>query len=256
MLEDTMVEQATLNHGMFADTLLETSWAHHSRRGWTTLTSFGVQMVALGFLLLIPILSTVGVPPARTTVSTPISLGRPDPGPAPQPHGRQNTGVQIVPFTGRIVAPGRIPTTIPNNDDGAQVGSVGDPSPVGDYVGSGPGLPIPFTGGTHPVMPVAAAPTVRPFRTSSMLQGSLIHRVDPTYPPMARAARIQGTVVLAAVIAKDGTMENLRLISGHPLLVHAAIDAVSQWRYKPYILNDEAIEVETQITVNFVLGGN
>jgi periplasmic protein TonB len=73
---------------------------------------------------------------------------------------------------------------------------------------------------------------------------------------MARAARIQGPVVLAAIISKDGTIENLRLISGHPLLVHSAIDAVSQWRYKPYILNDEAIEVETQITVNFVLGGN
>jgi periplasmic protein TonB len=136
------------------------------------------------------------------------------------------------------------------------VGPGGDPNPVGLYVGSGLGLPIPFTGGTRPVMPVVATPAVRPFRTSSMLQGSLIRRVDPAYPPMARAARIQGTVVLAAVIAKDGTMENLRLISGHPLLVQAAIGAVSQWRYRPYILNDVAIEVETQITVNFVLGGN
>jgi periplasmic protein TonB len=251
-----MVEQATLDHGMFADTLLETSWAHHSRRGWTTLTSFGAQALAIGFLLLIPILSTVGVPPARTSVSTPISLSPVDPGPAPQPRVTRSTGIQVVPYAGPIMAPSRIPTTIPNSDNGGQMGSGGDPNPVGLYVGSGPGLPIPFTGGARPVMPVVATPAVRPFRTSSMLQGSLIRRVDPTYPPMARAARIQGTVVLAAVIAKDGTMENLRLISGHPLLVQAAIGAVSQWRYKPYILNDEAIEVETQITVNFVLGGN
>ena len=63
-------------------------------------------------------------------------------------------------------------------------------------------------------------------------------------------------MVLVAVISKAGTIENLRTLSGHPLLVPAAIDAVRQWRYRPYILNDEAIEVETQITVNFILGGN
>ena len=76
------------------------------------------------------------------------------------------------------------------------------------------------------------------------------------YPPLARSVRVQGAVVLAALIGKEGTIENLRLVSGHPMLVPAAIAAVSQWRYRPYILNGEAIEVETQITVNFVLSGN
>jgi protein TonB len=80
--------------------------------------------------------------------------------------------------------------------------------------------------------------------------------VQPVYPPLARSARIQGSVVLEALIGRDGTMQNLKLISGHPMLVPAAIDAVSQWRYRPYILNGDPIEVETQITVNFVLGGN
>lgn len=89
-----------------------------------------------------------------------------------------------------------------------------------------------------------------------MLQGSLIRRAEPVYPAIARAARIQGPVVLYAIISKDGTIENLRLISGRPMLVQAALAAVSQWRYKPYILNGEAIEVETQITVNFVLAEN
>ena len=79
---------------------------------------------------------------------------------------------------------------------------------------------------------------------------------DPSYPPLARSARIQGPVVLAAVISKAGTIENLRALSGHPMLVPAAIEAVSQWRYRPYILNSEPIEVETQITVNFMLSGN
>jgi protein TonB len=109
-------------------------------------------------------------------------------------------------------------------------------------------------GGSHPVMPVpAATQAAHPLRISSMQPGSLIHRVEPLYPAAARNARIQGPVVLEALVSKTGTIENLRLVSGHPLLVTAAIEAVRQWRYKPYILNEEAIEVETRITVNFVL---
>ena len=89
-----------------------------------------------------------------------------------------------------------------------------------------------------------------------MLEGSLIRRVQPVYPPLARSARVQGSVVLSALISKAGTMENLRVLSGHPMLVEAAIEAVRQWRYRPYILNAEPIEVETQITVSFSLTGN
>jgi len=80
--------------------------------------------------------------------------------------------------------------------------------------------------------------------------------VLPQYPPLARSARIQGSVVLQAVISKEGVIENLRVVTGHPMLVPPAIDAVRQWRYRPYILNNEPVEVETQITVNFGLGGN
>jgi protein TonB len=72
---------------------------------------------------------------------------------------------------------------------------------------------------------------------------------------LARAARIEGTVVLQAIISKQGTIENLKVVSGHPMLVQAAIDAVREWRYRPYILNNEPVEVETQITVNFSLAG-
>jgi periplasmic protein TonB len=91
--------------------------------------------------------------------------------------------------------------------------------------------------------------------SQGVMQGLLIHQVKPTYPPLARQARIQGSVVLQAVIAKDGSIQNLRLVSGHPMLAPAAIDAVKQWRYKPYFLNGEPVEVETQITVNFTLSG-
>lgn len=246
--------------GMFADSLLDTSWAHRSRRSLTTLTSFGLQSVVVGLLLLIPILTTVALPPTRS-VSTPITMGRHDPGPATPVHGNPHSAMSIVPVTRQLMMPSRMPNKIPQGIDSAPsdpIGSGNGPiGPIGTGVGDPNGFPIPL-GGSQPVMPVAPPPTpvAHPFRTSIMLQGSLIRRVEPVYPPLARTARIQGPVLLAAVIGKDGTMTELHAISGPPMLVRAAIDAVSQWRYKPYILNGEAIDVDTQITVNFVLGGN
>jgi len=89
-----------------------------------------------------------------------------------------------------------------------------------------------------------------------MSEGNLVRKVQPAYPQLARTARIQGSVVLQAVISKEGAIENLKVLTGHPLLVQSAIDAVRQWRYRPYILNGDPIEVETQIVVNFSLAGS
>jgi protein TonB len=105
-------------------------------------------------------------------------------------------------------------------------------------------------------MPVAPRPVAPPLRVSHISEGNLIRKVLPVYPQLARSARIQGAVVLQAVISKEGVIENLRVVTGHPMLVPAAIDAVRQWRYRPYVLNNEPVEVETQITVNFGLGGS
>src|SRR5271165_7285833 len=88
---------------------------------------------------------------------------------------------------------------------------------------------------------------------SGVSQGLLISKVQPTYPPLARQARVQGTVVLQALIGKDGSVQNLTVISGHPMLIQAAMDAVKQWRYRPYLLNGEPVLVETTINVNFEL---
>ena len=79
----------------------------------------------------------------------------------------------------------------------------------------------------------------------------LVQRVQPVYPPLARQARVQGVVVLKALIAKDGTVQTLELESGHPMLVNAAMDAVKKWRYKPYVVNGVPVEVQTSINVNF-----
>jgi protein TonB len=81
----------------------------------------------------------------------------------------------------------------------------------------------------------------------------IVSKVAPVYPPDAKAARIQGSVVLGVIIGKDGTVQSERLISGHPMLAQSAIDAVKQWKYPPYLLNGNPVEVDTQVTVNFVL---
>jgi protein TonB len=79
--------------------------------------------------------------------------------------------------------------------------------------------------------------------------------VEPPYPAIARAARIQGDVVLKAIIDREGNIQDLQLVSGHPMLVPAAVDAVKQWHYRPYLLNGQPVEVETAITVIFTLSG-
>lgn len=103
------------------------------------------------------------------------------------------------------------------------------------------------------VPPPPPAPSRPQIRVSHMMEGNLVHQVQPVYPALARQARIQGSVVLRAVIDREGKIENLQVLSGHPMLVPAAMDAVREWRYRPYYLNEQPIEVETQITVNFTL---
>jgi protein TonB len=105
-----------------------------------------------------------------------------------------------------------------------------------------------------PVVPRLASQKLRV--SSGVAEGMLLQRVKPQYPPAARIARIEGSVVLQAVIGKDGEIQNLHVISGHPLLAPAALDAVRRWRYRPYFLNREPVEVETKIIVNFLLSND
>jgi protein TonB len=124
------------------------------------------------------------------------------------------------------------------------------PMPLGIGVRSN----LPFaTFNPNFVAPIKLEPPKRPIRVSVISEGNLIRRVQPAYPSPARAAGIQGQVTLTAIISKAGEIESLHVVSGHPFLARAALDAVQQWRYRPYILNGEPVEVETQITVNFKL---
>lgn len=246
---------------MFADSMLDASWAQRTRRNWTTLTSFGLQAVIIGLLLLLPLLKTVGLPSVRA-LPTPVSWGAPPPV-APLAH-RQNatTIVQSNLADNVLIAPREVPKQVAMIEETTappqmNFNTTGVPGGTGDGSGDGAWKSINDSLSHVAPLPVSApAPTVHAFRTSRLLEGSLIRRVQPTYPPFARSVRVQGSVVLFALISKAGTIEDLRVLSGHPMLVPAALDAVSQWRYRPYILNSEPIEVETQITVTFSLSGN
>jgi periplasmic protein TonB len=250
-----MVDQSMFDRSTFAGAV-ESSWAERARRGGTILTSFGLQAFVVGVLLLLPILRPMGLP-SFNQLSTPISLGRPI---AEAPAVRAHAGSSVAPtrpaeFFFRRPSP--LPVDMPAPiDDGAPLASGSGPYIPGARSGdtNGPNL---FDGGTRPVLPAAPPAVVaHPLRLSHMNEGNLIRKVQPTYPALARSARIQGTVMLQAVISKQGTIENLIVLTGHPMLVPAAIDAVRQWHYRPYILNNEPVEVETQITVNFSLAGN
>ena len=99
------------------------------------------------------------------------------------------------------------------------------------------------------------APSQRAQVGAPQMADRIVTKIAPIYPRIARQARIQGTVILQVQINKTGDVESMQLFSGHPMLAPAAIDAVKQWKYKPYLLNGEPVEVETQVQVNFTLAG-
>jgi protein TonB len=245
---------------MFADSLCDCPWAtpSHSRRGWTTLASFALQFIAIGGLLLLPLLYTEGLP--RLQLMAALVAPAPPPAPPSEHFRSAHQATSNMSSEGKIMTPSSVPKNIvpivesvtpPPVDVGelGVTGGTGDSSrrtAVLDSIGTGVNAIVP---------PPPPVPSARPPRVSHMMEGNLIHRVQPEYPPLARQARVQGTVVLRAVISREGRIENLQVLSGHPLLLQAAIDAVRQWRYRPYYLNDQPVEVETQVTVTFTLSG-
>jgi periplasmic protein TonB len=246
---------------MFEDSLLESGGRLKTRRGWTTMLSFIFQIFLVIVLVLIPLLFTEALP--KQQLMTFLVAPPPPPPPPPPPAAAPVKVVKTVQSdisNGQLRTPTKIPEKVqmikeedsppPTMSAGGVVGGVPGGVPGGQMGG--------VIGGIISSTPVAVPKAATPQRvrvSQGVTQGLIIHRVQPPYPPLARQARIQGNVVLQAVISKDGSIENLRLISGHPMLTQAALDAVKQWRYKPYFLNGEPVEVETQITVIFSLSG-
>lgn len=248
---------ATLNANMFTGSLLQAPADQRLRRSWTTLSSFGLQALAMGLLLMLPLVRPDHIPLLHR-LATPVSLGQPVPD-APPMRARSGSATPSPSnlLNNHVLEPTRIPIGVaPISEDVPPAQCCGNGTSISGE--AGPGLPIGLAGAGDGTRPVLATPPAapHPIRVSHMDPGSLIYQVQPVYPPLARAARVEGPVVLAALISKDGTIENLRALAGHPMLVRSAEEAVGKWRYRPYILNNEPVEVETQITVNFLLAAH
>ena len=167
---------------------------------------------------------------ARASTYTPTSTGIPAP-----VHKTQEAPPPPVSTTGGVVE------GVPGGVVGGVPGGVSS-----EVLSSAPSVPV-----------LAKSPEPTPIKririASRVAEANLIHDVAPQYPPEAGRARIEGAVVLMAVIGKDGSVQDVRVESGLPILAQAAMDAVKQWRYRPYLLNGEPVEVDSRITINFTL---
>ncbi|HEX6771417.1 MAG TPA: TonB family protein [Acidobacteriaceae bacterium] len=234
---------------MFEDALVESSGRIRTHRGWFS----GVATMCNGsfvcLLLVWPLLHPASLP--RQTISMLIAAPAPPVPPmirsvAAEP--AHPAAVPLNPFTAPPVIPNSIAQSEPQppatENSGIFIPGQGNGSLTGLADSIGTAVPA----------QVRVSPQKRPAISSGVMEGRRLGGADPRYPAIAAAARVQGTVVLEATISKAGMIENLRVVSGPPMLIGAAEDAVRTWRYRPYQLNGEAVAVETTINVVFRLG--
>jgi protein TonB len=245
---------------MFEDSLLESGGRLKTKRGRTTTFAIILEIALVGVMVLLPLIFTEALPKQQLMT---FLVAPPPPPPPPPPAAAP---VKIVKQIQTDIVNGalRTPTKIPQKiqmikEDEAPPPVMASSGVVGGVPGGIPGGQMGgVIGGIISSTPVAVPKVATPQRvrvSQGVSAGLLVRRVNPTYPPLARQARIQGQVILRAVISKDGSIEGLTLVSGHPMLAPAAIDAVKQWKYKPYLLNGEPVEVDTEVLVNFTLSG-
>ncbi len=235
---------------MFGDTLLESSSAPRKGKRWPMATAFTAEAIIGGLLVIIPLLSTGVIPvSARVVVYTPVKRVKLEPVEHVRTERTSASGpANPDPRTTSVFTFNNHQSTIFNHPLVDPIGEPADPGPPKDGHGTDKNLSGLMPGGS-------AGPEVKlggpKHITSQLAEGQLVNRVEPVYPHIAAISGIQGQVKLHAIIARDGRIQSLSAVSGHPLLVRAALEAVEQWRYRPYVLNGETVEVETFITVNF-----
>lgn len=235
---------------MFQGTLLESSSGVRKRNRWPMATAFTLQMAVAIVLVVVPLLSTGIIPlsarvPDYTPIYTPVAN-------TPATSSGGNSGGVSVPTHATVVAV---------NNTGSLLNPYGKLTHGDDQTPLVPTLPCigncsgpPIGGGNH-ILPVTPPDDKKEkkerIKISHLEEGMLVRKVVPVYPRFAIPTGVQGDVKLHAVIGKDGSIQSLSVISGPPLLTGAALEAVSQWKYRPYQLNDIPVEVETYITVSF-----
>lgn len=235
---------------MFGDTLLESSSAPRKGKRWPMATAFTAEAIIGGLLVIIPLLSTGVIPvSARVPIYTPVKPVALEPVERVRTEhtstsGPANPGTRTM----AVFTFNNHQSTIFNHPLVDPIVDPANPTPPG----GGGESDKKFSDFMSDGRATANVKYAGPKRIKSQLEeGQLVNRVEPVYPHIAAISGIQGQVKLHAIIARDGRIQSLNVISGPPLLVRAALAAVEQWRYRPYVLNGEAVEVETFITVNF-----
>jgi len=235
---------------MFEDSLMESSNRIKAKSKYWSILTFLFNCGALIALIIWPLLHPEALP---KQIMAELMVAPPAPPPPPPRSQAPKVQTRTEILTGLVQAPSRIPKAIKPDQE------VAIPPPMG-VVGPGAGLPDSISSvigsiGTGPAVTVKPPPRKTLRISSGVMAGNLLEKTVPQYPPIPKISRIQGTVVLQATISTAGLIQNLRVISGPPMLQQAALDAVRSWRYKPYLLNGEPVEVETTINVVFSLGG-
>jgi len=244
---------------MFEDSLMESGGRLKTKRGATTILAFILEVLFLIVLVLLPLIFTEALPTKQ--LMTMLTAPPPPPPPPPPPAAAPVVvkKIQSELDNGQLRTPTAIPKKVQMIKEDEPPPSTGPAGVVGGVPGGVPGGAMGgVLGSVMSGMPTAVPKAATPQRvrvSQGVSQGLLVHKVQPSYPPLARQARIQGVVVLQALIGKDGNIQNLHVVSGHPMLTNAALEAVKEWKYKPYFLNGEPVEVETTINVNFTLSG-
>ena len=246
---------------MFEDSLMESGGKLKTKQGATTAISFILQILLIGVLVLLPLVFTEALPKQQLMTF----LVAPPPPPPPPPPPAATPEIKIVKKMQSDLDNGqlRTPTTIPKK---VQMIKEDEPPPSTGVAGVVGGVPGGVPGGAMggvlgsiinsapAVVPKAATPQ-RVRVSQGVSQGLLMRQVKPTYPAAGASGAYSGNGGSAGCHQQGWFIENLHLVSGHPMLAPAAIEAVKQWKYKPYFLNGEPVEVETTINVNFTLAG-
>lgn len=239
---------------LFDTALLESGGRLRTRQGWTALLSATLQLSLFTAALLLSMAYTDTLP--TLALVTPL-FSPPSAAPPPAEGPQVPAAAPVAEATGPFMQPRAIPRNTVYVVDAATPSAADDPGP---FV---PGAVLSDAGPRNPTLDAilrhAAPAQPQPPRPSVVhlsqpQPGALIVRVEPRYPPLAIATRTSGTVLLHATISPEGRIVGLEVVSGPPLLVRAAVEAVQQWRYRPYLLNGQPVAVDTQITVNFVFG--
>lgn len=216
--------------------------------------AYMIEVLTIGVMVIIPLVYTQALP--KTSFSF-VSMPLPPPAASPPAAPALRNVVQKVTIEDLEKAPTVIPKSIAGltRHLAPPSGSIGVVGSAGVLPGGQPdGVISSLIGTTAPPPPAKPEMIKRIRRGGDVEAARLIYGPKPDYPQLAKMARIQGTVRLEALIATDGTIKGLKVKSGHPLLVKAALEAVEQWRYQPTLLNGDPVEVETEIDVNFSLG--